>query len=105
VDPVTHLGIREPEFAINDRNAIVGVAYDGNDVHAVRFTHAGIVRLEDEVVNLGDWRLENALGINNQGVIVGWGMRSDGLGHTFMLVPVPAGSDPAQWEAQVPTRP
>jgi probable HAF family extracellular repeat protein len=82
-------------FDINVHGDIVGSGYVAAEHmnHAVRFTHAGVVRLEDEVVELGDWRLEEAHGINASGVIVGWGHHLNHK-HGFMLVPQPAFAAP-----------
>jgi probable HAF family extracellular repeat protein len=78
-------------YDINVHGDIVGsgyVAAEGMN-HALRFVRGGVVRLEDEVVELGDWRLEEAHGINADGVIVGWGHHLNHR-HGFMLVPQPA---------------
>ena len=83
--------------AISDRGEIVGHAWSlqtGN-FEAVRFTRPGIVRLADEVEDIGDWWLEFAYSVNNRGEIVGHGIRADGL-HSFKLVPIGASRESAR---------
>jgi probable HAF family extracellular repeat protein len=77
-------------YDISVHGDVVGSGYVAAERrnHAVRFTHEGVIRLEDEVADLGDWRLEEAHGVNADGVIVGWGRHLDHR-HGFMLVPQP----------------
>jgi probable HAF family extracellular repeat protein len=78
---------------INNAGGIVGwiqKRYDDPTV-AVRFAHARIIRLVDEVTNLGDWKLEAATAISDRGDIVGVGRHGqDGASHGFHLEPVRA---------------
>lgn len=78
-------------YAINDAGTIVGegteLAGDGDPRHALRFDPSGWVYLENEVADRGDWDLESARSIAPDGTIVGYGTRSDGEGHAFMLIP------------------
>jgi uncharacterized membrane protein len=64
-----------------------GVAV-GTGAGALRFDANGPVPLASEVADLGDWQLNEAFSINDDGVIVGWGSRA-GVPHGFMLVPQP----------------
>jgi probable HAF family extracellular repeat protein len=76
-------------LGINNDGEIVGSAHSKapfNPMHAVRFVDGTVIDLESEVDNLADWRLKTATSINDAGVIVGWGRRSDGT-HGFELVP------------------
>jgi probable HAF family extracellular repeat protein len=74
--------------SINDRGQIVGWGVDPElHLHALRFDHAGVVALESEVSDLGDWQLQLAVSIDNEGRIVGEGVRGK-RGHGFMLVPM-----------------
>jgi len=76
--------------AINDHDKVVGDAYHVVDArrYAVRFEAHGVVRLEDEVINLDGWQLLEARRINNEGVILGEG-QFGGTVHSFLLVPTP----------------
>ena len=65
----------------------VGVADGAN--HALRFVDGQVVALETQVEDLGDWKLEDARSINEDGVIAGKGTRTDGI-HGFELVPIAA---------------
>lgn len=74
--------------SIDDHGDIVGHGTsraDGLD-HALRFAGGLAIPLESEVDAIGDWQLNTAHSVNENGVIVGWGMRGDGL-HAFELVP------------------
>lgn len=94
-------GVTSVGSAINDLGWVVGSSGTGGSGacgcaldHA--FLHDGTTLhdLNDLVLNLDDWVLQNALGINNKGQIIGWGMREDGEYHAFLLtiteVPEPA---------------
>lgn len=74
--------------AINNRADVVGqvVTRGSHRDYAVRFG-PDIVRLEDELVDRGDWQLIDAVGTADDGRIVGVGVRSDGLYHVFRLTP------------------
>jgi probable HAF family extracellular repeat protein len=74
--------------AINDRDEIVAIADDAAGNHAVLFRGGNVTELATEVEDLDDWILGNPFLINNLGVIVGSGGRTDGT-HYFMLVPIP----------------
>jgi len=67
---------------------VVGLGLDAKNGHsqAVRFDATGAVALESEVTSLDDWKLQLANGVNDSGVIIGSGKRTDGQ-HAFMLVP------------------
>jgi probable HAF family extracellular repeat protein len=80
-------------LAINDGRAdqveIVGLAFtaQGENSRAARFdVQLGPIDLNDEVADRRDWQLISAQSVNDDGVIVGQGQRSDGP-HAFMLVP------------------
>jgi probable HAF family extracellular repeat protein len=78
--------------SINDKGDIVGRGLLANNFspRAVRFDAGTVVSLGDEVDNLDDWVLSEAVAVNNDGVIVGTGIRQgDGKGHGFLLRPLP----------------
>jgi len=75
--------------SINDRGDIVGFgSTDGRSNRALRFVAGGqAIDLNTETIDLADWSLVDARSVNDEGVIVGIGYRSDGIFHTFALVP------------------
>jgi probable HAF family extracellular repeat protein len=74
--------------AINDHGEIVGHGFRADfKARAVRFVDGNVIALESEVVNPDQWILDRATGINEDGVIVGWG-HYKGKKTGFMLVPV-----------------
>jgi probable HAF family extracellular repeat protein len=75
--------------SLNDHDELVGQAVDDMGGHVVLISHGHFTDLEPEVEGLGDWHLSSASLINNLGVIVGNGLRADGLVHYYMLVPLP----------------
>jgi probable HAF family extracellular repeat protein len=75
--------------AIENSGVAVGYGVKDNIYRALRFDANGITELADEVVNLQDWTLTDATSINDDGTIVGFGIRADGEAHGFMLVPQP----------------
>ncbi|MFT3690814.1 VPLPA-CTERM sorting domain-containing protein [Paenirhodobacter sp.] len=83
---------------LNNKGTVVGVGYTDFGRHAfVWDAVAGMQDLNGLIdANLG-WTLERAIGINDAGQIVGWGTRSDGVSHAYLLtpdvapVPLPAG--------------
>lgn len=72
---------------INDRGDIVGTITidDAFTQRGVRFTDAGIVRLDREVRNLGRWHVIQAQGVNQRGDIVGVGLGPNGHAHGVLL--------------------
>jgi probable HAF family extracellular repeat protein len=72
---------------INDAGDIVGtVTIDEQFTQrAVRFTRGGIVELDGEVDNLGQWHVIQAQGVNLQGDIVGVGLGPNGHPHGVLL--------------------
>ena len=79
-------------MAISDRGEIVGEGLRAKNgrPQAVRFADGAVISLEDEVRNRGDWLLFSANSVNNDGVIVGRGMRrGDGQQHGFVLRVLP----------------
>jgi probable HAF family extracellular repeat protein len=77
-------------IGINDRDEILGQAYDAEGVHTVLIAGNHIIELETAVDALHDWQFTYPRYINNLGEIVGWGFRTgDQRPHTFMLVPIP----------------
>lgn len=88
-DSVNYLGTYAS--SINDHGSIVGRGTsraDGND-HALRYADGKAIPLESEVDDLADWQLNEATSVNEDGVIVGLGNRTDGP-HSFELVPTDA---------------
>jgi hypothetical protein len=79
-------------FSINKSGEIVGFARSRDAVNrgqAVRFSHSRVIKLANEVVNLGDWILNGANSINDSGVIVGVGTigTRKSTPRAFMLIP------------------
>jgi probable HAF family extracellular repeat protein len=76
--------------AISNRGEIVGwgEAWADRERHAVRFANGQVIALDTEVDDLADWHLDEATSVNEDGVIVGSGRRSDGFYHSFELVPL-----------------
>jgi uncharacterized membrane protein len=74
--------------AINNADEIVGYfsVDEGLTKHAVRFADGQVIRLDDEVAQLDGWSLEDAYGINDDGIIVGSANKPGEFGG-FMLVP------------------
>jgi hypothetical protein len=73
--------------AMNNAGVVVGFG-DRQGVYrqALLFTHGKVFELSNSVSNLGGWILRKATGINDSGVIVGWG-RINRETHGFMLIP------------------
>src|SRR5262249_30549975 len=70
--------------SINEHGVVVGRAHDskaGRDF-AVRFAKSKVVELENEVPELNGWQLLNATSINDDGAIVGEGMKQ-GVAHSY----------------------
>jgi len=63
-----------------------GVGMSDGNRHALHFAGGNQIPLESEVLDLGDWQLQIATGINGAGEVVGSGTRADGP-HGFKLVP------------------
>jgi probable HAF family extracellular repeat protein len=76
--------------AISNRGEIVGWGEARADGvrHAVRFANGQVIALDTEADDLSDWHLDEATSVNEDGVIVGEGRRSDGYYHSFELVPL-----------------
>jgi probable HAF family extracellular repeat protein len=73
--------------SINSNDEIVGTGSVHGDSFAVRFADGRVITLLSEVPDPGKWTaLQQAYSINDQGVIVGYGIRS-GRYRAFMLVP------------------
>ena len=86
-------GWRTKANAVDDAGTIVGWGFEpgGDDPNyeAMRFDGKGFTYLGREVVNPDGWDgLYDATGISPSGVIVGFGRRSDGKVHGFMLKPL-----------------
>jgi probable HAF family extracellular repeat protein len=81
---------RSSATGINESGDVVGtVTLQGTEGRqkAVRFVGRRAVELESEVRNLGNWTLEQAVGVNRLGEIVGVGTGPDGRQHGFLLRP------------------
>jgi len=81
---------RSSATGINESGEVVGtVTLQGTEGRqkAVRFDGQHAVQLESEVRGLGNWTLDQAVGVNSQGEIVGVGTGPDGLQHGFLLRP------------------
>lgn len=74
--------------SINNSGQVVGGSLtEGNETfHAFLFTEGGMYDLNQLLVDAPDWELLQAVGINDQGQIVGVGLR-DGQDHGFLLNP------------------
>jgi probable HAF family extracellular repeat protein len=85
-------------FAINDHGEIVGTGALQSDLsgHAMRFANGRAYLLEGEVDKLSDWKLLSASSINNEGVIVGYGKRTDLKWRSFMLIPMADSKPPRE---------
>jgi hypothetical protein len=80
-------------FGINDDGAVVGWSADANGnyrafVDIPSGVNAGFCDLQDVVVEADDWVLKYAIGISNNGHIVGGG-RHHGKYRSFLLTPAP----------------
>lgn len=75
-------------LSISKAGEIVGTGYSMRKGRgeATRFQDGNVIGLEEEVQGLSDWELQQAVSVNNEGVIVGSGLRTDGW-HGFMLLP------------------
>ena len=74
---------------VNDRNQVVGTSDsqpDAADNRAVLWENGGAVDLNVVADTRGQWRLADAMSINNSGVVVGKGTLN-GVPHAFMLTP------------------
>ena len=85
-------GLRTVAYGISDEGTIVGQGYDygsdGDHREALRFVPGGqYVKLYTEVIHPEGWDLLSATGVSPDGAIVGWGVRSDGKLHGYMLIP------------------
>src|SRR5690606_15648594 len=79
---------------INRAGVAVGEAHDYTDLNdlfpvpvAVVWFGDNVYKLQDLVLNIGGWSLDSAVGINDQGQIVGTGIIG-GQRHAFLLNPV-----------------
>jgi probable HAF family extracellular repeat protein len=75
--------------ALNDVDTVVGSVFgvENGRFSAVIFINGEAVLLQTLVDDPGDWQLEMATGVANNGTIVGYGVRKDGSQHGFKLVP------------------
>jgi probable HAF family extracellular repeat protein len=73
--------------SISNRGEIVGDGLDAQgQQHALRFADDAVIDLQDEVTNLGAMVLNEALAVNDGGVIIGIGTL-DGQTHGVVLMP------------------
>ncbi len=91
IDLGTLPGCATEMLAANDHRIAVGRAHDAlRGARAVRWSHdVGLVPLADLVADLHGWQLEEAVGINRRGEIVGRGL-CHGQPRGFLLHPVSA---------------
>ena len=75
---------------INDLEEVVGSRGSGNNSRAFRWTEGeGVLDLNTLMDPSGaGWILRDASGLNNRGMIVGWGIRN-GQSRVFLMTPVP----------------
>ena len=82
-------GIYSAAFALNDYDQLVGASTRGDEVQdAVLWASDKLVDLNTLIPAGTGWHLVTAWDIDNNGVIVGEGIRSDGTAHGFLLTPV-----------------
>ena len=77
---------------INDSGQVVGY-YDINSqaspIHAFVYSNGAAYDLNNLIPSGSGWTLDEALGINNFGQVVGWGNDPAGKQEAFLLTPVP----------------
>ena len=73
--------------ALNDRGQVVGNAYYKRDEAALLWQNGRVYELNALVPPHSGWRLQNALGINNRGQIIGNGIHN-GIRRGFLLTPL-----------------
>ncbi|NUM48276.1 MAG: molybdopterin-dependent oxidoreductase [Anaerolineales bacterium] len=75
-------------FDINNFSQIVGLAGSASFRFPVLWEHGTLYVLQHQLLDEQDWQLKEAHAINDQGFIVGWGLRTDtGQNHAFLLIP------------------
>lgn len=89
-------------LGINDAETVVGWSAFGEESRAFiwekRNESAGMVDLNSLIASDSGWILTRATAVNNQGQIVGYGLRND-VEQAFLLTPIP------QEEPKVPEKP
>jgi hypothetical protein len=80
--------------AINDSGLIAGYEYVSTvpttaSAYVWGTTAGSGVQLSTLVSNLGGWSLQEALGVDNSGDIVGLGVTAGGASDAFLLTPTP----------------
>jgi len=81
-------GVFSAAHGINNAGQIVGGSLTGDNehFHAFLFTGNAMYDLNELIVDAGRWELVQAVGINDQGQIVGVGLL-EGEDHVFLLHP------------------
>jgi probable HAF family extracellular repeat protein len=81
-------------YSVNSSGQVVGLSYKpvGQYYETRAFLHVHgrgqMVDLNSRVLNLSDWKLVNAEGINDAGYICGWGYKgASTTSRAFLLVP------------------
>ena len=89
-------------YGLNADGSVVGTAYDyyvsrqtlGLDNptdytfgRAAIFQNGSVYYLDDLATNATGWTLSNAMSINDNGAIVGWGVTPSGAYHAYLLTP------------------
>lgn len=75
-------------FDINNFSQIVGLAGSASFRFPVLWENGTLYVLQYQLLDEQDWQLKEAHAINDQGFIVGWGLRTDtGENHAFLLLP------------------
>ncbi len=90
---------------INSSGEIVGESDSNDQKRALLYTKGQIVELDKVAANLSDAgfiSLDVAYGINDEGVIVGYGTTSDNLTEAFVAVPAVRGNQPLAVGAPLP---
>lgn len=88
IRPLLVIGLVESEvLGINNRNQAVGVASDVDDGNliGVLWSGAQVIELDDILPPNSGWEFLVPHAINDQGLIVGYGLRSDGSLHGFAM--------------------
>jgi probable HAF family extracellular repeat protein len=81
-------------YGLNSLGQVVGASKSGGTSTAFAYQDGQMVDLNTVVDNLGNWTLQSATGINDSGVIVGYGDVLLSVGHRihgFMLTPTEDG--------------
>ena len=72
--------------ALNDLGQVVGNAYHRTDEAALLWQNGKVYELNTLIPAHSGWKLQNALAINNHGLIVGNGIHN-GIRRGFLLTP------------------